>query len=740
MTIVQEIVMRGEWIIAVLALSVVAWTRFNSPPTNRSGTTFVLFFSGVIFYYALIVALWLLVMIGLIQGSIGFDWIGNALTKVNPRAQTELAQYAPIVAALIIVVASQFRQVSRVDSAARTFCFKLAAIPREADRLAIELAQGAHFEPKDKLHCQVVKIISENISPQALNFSRDGTLSARFTRAVTLYSLFVGPRNNGTALEFARNGYSRSAYTRIMQMGETVAARADARFEELMQTGLAFFTSLHPAPELKEALNCNIVEVSQLTCSLVARYVLYCERTRNGRLQRLAGMGFDVRPTPTFGPDQWATTILLVILMGVGMMVFMPGTRPTEVGTVLTVAITFGVSIGFAVLGAIVVAQRFIERHEGDPSVFPPIAELIIAALVVAGLSIALRLSILFVPALIQGDGLHDVLNQFVERLPGTVTPFVCTISLGLLCSYLGSLDWSWYRVSAVGALGNGLAFMGAGWLVGSLLGNTVLVQFYLHPEDAIRIIALSTGVTGFMVGAMVLAMFNKSERVRKDTAERAAESSHKDIPVLQAPALAENLEESLPCRSEAAHKLGGYTRASVETLEGRYVCFRPAFSSADVINAYLLFVHWDETQSCLSFEERERVDAGHTQKGRVYIPEGRPFISFVTVEKGAMRLIMVSRPEGNQPARGLITTLSNPGGAHFTPASAPVVLRHVVDQTPQLGFIRPGTPDYEAYRRELEMVMPTFGWFATVPRPLAGAAECQPVEAAENVHLTIVR
>jgi hypothetical protein len=720
MTIIRDIVMQSQWIIPVLALYVVAWTRFNSPPTNRSGTTFALFFFGVVFYYALIVALWVLVMIGLVQASIGFDWLGKVLTKVNPEAQIQLAQYAPIVAALMIVVASQFHEVSQIDSAARTFCFNFAAIPREADRLAIELAQGADFQPTEKLRSRVTKVISENISPQALNFSRDGTLPARFTRAVALYSLFVGPRNNGTALEFAGNGHSRSAYVRIMQLGETVAARADARYEELMHTALAYFTSSQPTRELKEALNCNIVEVSNLTCGLIARYVLFCERTHNGRLQRLAGLGFDARPTPTFGPDQWATTILLVILLSVGNMVLMPGTRPIELGKILTIAITFGISIGFAVLGAIVVAQRFIERHPGDRLAFPPIAELILAGLIVAGLSIAVRIGVPLVPALLQGQGFQDVINQFVERLPGTITPFTCTISLGLLCSYLGSVDWRWYRVLGVGALANGLTLMGAGWLVGSLLGNTVLAQFYEHPEHAVQIIALCTGSTGFMVGAMVLAVFNKSERIRKDTAERAAEDPHTDIPLHCAPSIAGDLEVPLPSRSEAAHDLGGYTRASVEALEGRYVCFRPAFSRADVINAYLMSVHWDETASCLMFEERERVDAGHTQKGRVYIPDGRPFMNFVTVEKGAIRQIMVSRPESNEPARGLIITLSNPGGAHFTPASAPIVFRRVVDQTPHLGFIWPGTPDYEAYRRELEMVMPAFGFFASAPRPIS--------------------
>lgn len=255
----------------------------------------------------------------------------------------------------------------------------------------------------------------------------------------------------------------------------------------------------------------------------------------------------------------------------------------------------------------------------------------------------------------------------------------------------------------------------------------------YLHPKDAVRIIALSTGATGFVVGAMVLAMFNKSERVRKDTAERSAEDRHTRVSLHAAPSLAEGLEVSLPSRSEAAVDLGCYARASVEALEGRYVCFRPAFSSADVINAYLVSVHWDETASSLMFEERERVDAGHTQKGRVYIPDGRPFMSFVTVEKGAIRLIMVSRPESNEPARGLITTLSNPGGAHFTPACAPIVLRRVVDHAPQLGFVRPGAPDYEAYHRDLEMVMPAFGFFATAPRPTSD-------EPQRDVRLTIAR
>jgi hypothetical protein len=64
-------------------------------------------------------------------------------------------------------------------------------------------------------------------------------------------------------------------------------------------------------------------------------------------------------------------------------------------------------------------------------------------------------------------------------------------------------------------------------------------------------------------------------------------------------------------------------------------------------------------------------------------------------------------------------------------------VLRRVVDQTPQLGFIRPGALDYEAYRRELETVMPRFGCFAAVPQASYGA-ELLPVGLSEDTRLAV--
>lgn len=301
----------------------------------------------------------------------------------------------------------------------------------------------------------------------------------------------------------------------------------------------------------------------------------------------------------------------------------------------------------------------------------------------------------------------------------------------------MGSLNSGWERAVAVGALGNGLAFASAGLLVGWLLGEDIKEQFYVHPEHATRIITVTTGMVGAVIGAWVLTVFNKSERVRKDDAALASDQRSVGIQELFLSATPTNMEAG-PSASEAAPILGGYTRANVERLEGRYVCIRPAFTSTDVISAYLMIVRWDEATSCLVFEEKDRVDAAHTQCGRVYIPDGRPFMSFVTVERGAIRLIMVSRPDGKELARGLILTLSNPGGANFTPASAPIVLRRIVDETPQLGFVRPDSPDYEGYRRELEKVSPVFGLFASAPQPTL-AAEATPGKPAD-LRLSVVR
>jgi hypothetical protein len=162
-----------------------------------------------------------------------------------------------------------------------------------------------------------------------------------------------------------------------------------------------------------------------------------------------------------------------------------------------------------------------------------------------------------------------------------------------------------------------------------------------------------------------------------------------------------------------ARKELGGYSRDIVAGLEGRYVCFRPVFSKPSVIISYIVEVQWSLEESCLVFQEEFRPDVAYTQRGQIYIPDGRPFMNLVTISNGALRLMMLSRLDSEGLARGLVVTLSNPGGMHFTPAAAPVVLRRLGEQVPRLGYVQPGMPDYELFEKQLLSVTPSFGFFS---------------------------
>jgi hypothetical protein len=198
-----------------------------------------------------------------------------------------------------------------------------------------------------------------------------------------------------------------------MQLSESLARRAEEGYEDLMQAGLEYFGSDHPAKEAKNGLSRTIADESNLICALIARYVLYCDRTALGRRLRLSNMGFDrSHPMPSFGLDKWAMTIVAVMALTALIMTQTPGAKPIGSGAVLSIAITFALSIGFAVMGSILVAQRFIERRENSGSAFPPFAELLVAGLIVAGLAIVLRIAIPLLPAVLNSGsaGFQDAL------------------------------------------------------------------------------------------------------------------------------------------------------------------------------------------------------------------------------------------------------------------------------------------------------------------------------------------
>jgi hypothetical protein len=151
-------------------------------------------------------------------------------------------------------------------------------------------------------------------------------------------------------------------------------------------------------------------------------------------------------------------------------------------------SVLMAVQLGMAVIAGSVVAQRFIRRQEDNVWQFPPLAELTVSALVVVGLCIVLRIGWPLVPDLLNtaSISLSQSLVQFGERWPFVLLPFMCTLSIGLTCAYLGRLSWSWIRLALLGGLLNAAAFAIAGLLISQL--QTRAGARFGHVEQMIHV------------------------------------------------------------------------------------------------------------------------------------------------------------------------------------------------------------------------------------------------------------
>jgi hypothetical protein len=675
----------------------------------------------MLFYYALLIGLWLLVIVLLSAGSYGVDGISSAVSQ-SLKANEWLSPSLPVIGLLVIAVASQFKLVGRMDTGARQLCIQLAAIPAEAEQLAVELAHGELQLTDRTLIENVSREITTNIGENALRLASDGSLASRFTRAVSLYWLFIMPDNAGIPVAFPSSLGGRSAYTRIMRLNEKTVEQSLALYDSLMENGLAYFTSSKPTRQMEEALKKNIQDLSQMVCRLIARYVLYLDVTESQRRKRLSTMGLNPRDhSPAFGRDQWVASILSVIILFLFMSIILPSQQ--SFSQTFMYSVLMAVQLGMAVIAGTVVAQRFIRRHEENVWQFPPLAELTISALVVVGLCIVLRIGWPLVPDLLNTGSisLSQSLVQFSERWPLVLLPFMCTLSIGLTCAYMGRLSWSGIRLTLLGGLFNAAAFATAALLIAHLLSEDFLHRMQEQPGAAKAILIGTLTTAGFVLGVIVLAIFPRSIRSTRLTG--VFDPLHPlSVRVDAGPVTERGWDSFVSDRAGprgAVKELGGYSRSTVNDLEGRYVCYRPTFSNPTVINAYEITIRWDEKRACLLFEERNRPDSSHSQVGHVYIPDGRPFMSLVTIDKGAVRVMMVTRPDHIGVGRGLILTLSNPGGIHFIPATAPVVLQRLDDKAaPRVGFVHADAPEYPMYLAQLSAVAPDFATFASLGPP----------------------
>ncbi|MEO0672826.1 MAG: helix-turn-helix transcriptional regulator [Pseudomonadota bacterium] len=154
-----------------------------------------------------------------------------------------------------------------------------------------------------------------------------------------------------------------------------------------------------------------------------------------------------------------------------------------------------------------------------------------------------------------------------------------------------------------------------------------------------------------------------------------------------------------------APEYMGAYTRAGVDQMIGQYLTVRPAFAVDEMVVAYRTDIDWDPSWPSLTFQEKDRPDAAYAHRGRLHIPASSMFLHFVSLTKGAMRMIVVSQLDQLGQMRGIITTISRHGPL-IRPVSAPVIYlaqEHFADDS--FGQITKGAPNYDRYRAMLDGV-----------------------------------
>jgi hypothetical protein len=149
----------------------------------------------------------------------------------------------------------------------------------------------------------------------------------------------------------------------------------------------------------------------------------------------------------------------------------------------------------------------------------------------------------------------------------------------------------------------------------------------------------------------------------------------------------------------KARPEWGGYTKASVAELIGSYLVVRCAFRNPGNVFAYATDIFWDDAEGGLVFQERERLDAKHTHRGHVRIPNLSMYMYLTSGENGWLRSVTLSVLDVITEMHGVLSTLHNVAGAMYVPVVTPVVYikRESFDQEP-FGEITPADPRHERY------------------------------------------
>ena len=492
----------------MFVVAVQAFARFHSPPSNRSTTTAIRYYSAAAFYCAVYVLGFFL----LTRYPAVYEALVAAFGLERTAAATDALRAGSTQSATIALVVNTVIPntpiIRDLDAAFRRHLSLRALIGYEALVLGQRLIDSGFEVPGGHYSEAVSRLSDHGIAAKDLTASADDPARNVWIRVVSLM----------ITLENLDHDEAFSAFS---AEGRVDLAKIKSRYERVSENAATLFTVLRPALAAHaEALGTLAAsfessfakEASGLygsMCYLLGRVALSRGLTERKRVELLRASGFVVSHAKSSNLDGATLMLLLMFVVAITTNIA-AGIDQTVLAAAqrgLVVVSSAMVTIACAWL----VRVRFGRPHE--PGDMRPIFSYAVASVAAVALFLPIRT---LLRAWMENETLEAAISRQAVESPLLLITLIATFGLAWCLDDRGGAKLSGIWLSAVESLSLGLVLLAAAMLVGDFRPPS---PTYFRDNSALFVVSF---VHGAMMGAMVPAWRRSPRReVRREIVKR---------------------------------------------------------------------------------------------------------------------------------------------------------------------------------------------------------------------------
>ena len=315
------------WVIGFVLIGLSSYTRFNTPPTSRSSTTWDRYVPAAMAYMVVTLVGWLVLsntpdLLAYLAGQAEVD-----------QETTQLA--APLYAALVLtVLVSSYKPFQKGDEKLRTLFHDMARIPWEARRLRDAL-RARTWLPSAPLQEQVRTALREaEFEEQDISFADNRSPQALWTKITALYA-HMHSWHQGERRRFAAFSYqSLTEWHKLSAAYQALAGTAKRLFR-LLDTLQGDEKLAAVQKELIEGFVAGAEQLEKDLCDLASRALLQCALTEKTRREELETMGFVVHMASDRTCDRLLLLYVMLVVLYSGLLWFGQRSQPLLAGAII---------------------------------------------------------------------------------------------------------------------------------------------------------------------------------------------------------------------------------------------------------------------------------------------------------------------------------------------------------------------------------------------------------------------